>query len=348
MAAYEQVGEFTAQRIGNVVAKQGGNVASYFLTPDRKVLDAIAGPASAQQLLDEATWTLDHWSQARGVSDEERNRIFRTAHHDQALKLAPPETVNPPPKPAPAGKVKQVKVYSFAPKAIHAKVQSSQPARIVSLLESAPYRIHKLLDQELLPPLADVYTEIFENILREKVVVEDDALAFAHEGLEKAKREGLPMLIVVHPERDNDAYLPTWKALHQKYASNVPLFELAVKQCVVILVPKSKMARLSQALQQPPYTTNARYAFQAQITITDSVGKELANIADLRDFAQVSLPIARALADEIQRQPARPTSQLNSAAELIRAADQQLASEILPLLARQIELNRKKPKSPKS
>jgi hypothetical protein len=51
-AAFQKVGTF---RIVNG-QKQGGNVASYFCTPDGIVLHAIAGPVNAATLLKEARW----------------------------------------------------------------------------------------------------------------------------------------------------------------------------------------------------------------------------------------------------------------------------------------------------
>ena len=50
MASFQKVGTF------KVVdgQKQGGNVASYFCTPDGRVLDAVAGPVNAAMLLREA------------------------------------------------------------------------------------------------------------------------------------------------------------------------------------------------------------------------------------------------------------------------------------------------------
>ena len=39
--------------------KQGGNVASYFCTPDGLVLDAVAGPVDGPTLLREARWVVE-------------------------------------------------------------------------------------------------------------------------------------------------------------------------------------------------------------------------------------------------------------------------------------------------
>lgn len=48
--------------------KNGGNVASYFLTPQGQVIDAVVGPVKADKLLEEAHWAVDHYQQARAAS----------------------------------------------------------------------------------------------------------------------------------------------------------------------------------------------------------------------------------------------------------------------------------------
>ena len=40
-------------------SKQGGNVASYFLTPDGRVLGAALGAVDAETFLEEARWALE-------------------------------------------------------------------------------------------------------------------------------------------------------------------------------------------------------------------------------------------------------------------------------------------------
>jgi hypothetical protein len=55
VASYQKVGTF---RLVNG-QKQGGNVASYFCTPEGRVLHAVAGPVKAATLLREARWVVE-------------------------------------------------------------------------------------------------------------------------------------------------------------------------------------------------------------------------------------------------------------------------------------------------
>jgi hypothetical protein len=59
VAAHQQVGSFeVVNQFGNL-QKNGGNVASYFCTPDGRVLHSLTGPASAEELLAEARWAVE-------------------------------------------------------------------------------------------------------------------------------------------------------------------------------------------------------------------------------------------------------------------------------------------------
>ena len=60
-SSYQKVGTF---RLVNG-RKQGGNVASYFCTPDGRVLHAVAGPVNAAALLREARWVVETYKLAR-------------------------------------------------------------------------------------------------------------------------------------------------------------------------------------------------------------------------------------------------------------------------------------------
>jgi hypothetical protein len=55
VSSFQKVGTF---KVVNG-QKQGGNVASYFCTPDGRVLDAVAGPVDAATLLREARWVVE-------------------------------------------------------------------------------------------------------------------------------------------------------------------------------------------------------------------------------------------------------------------------------------------------
>jgi hypothetical protein len=82
VSAFQKVATF---RIANG-QKQGGNVASYFCTPDNRVLHIIAGPVDAATMLREARWVVEAHKLALLDSggDETRFReAMRLAHADR-------------------------------------------------------------------------------------------------------------------------------------------------------------------------------------------------------------------------------------------------------------------------
>lgn len=57
-------------KVNGEVQKNGGNVVSYFLTPQGNVIHAVVGPVKADKLLAEAEWAVDTWRQARERSKQ--------------------------------------------------------------------------------------------------------------------------------------------------------------------------------------------------------------------------------------------------------------------------------------
>jgi hypothetical protein len=80
VAAYQQVGDFEAVKINGIVQKRGGNVASYFCTPTGRVIHAVVGPVSADQLLAEAQWAIDAYDLVTELDGGERLRQMSVLH----------------------------------------------------------------------------------------------------------------------------------------------------------------------------------------------------------------------------------------------------------------------------
>ncbi len=140
VSSYQKVGTFTV----NGAQKQGGNVASYFCTPEGRVLHAIAGPVNADALLREARWVVETSKLAEldGLTTDTKLRAFwRKAHsdrlaqeHQMDLKLTRRSLRGGP----------------------HPQLDSRG-------------RVHLLLATAALPKLEQVYRLVFEKILNEKV-----------------------------------------------------------------------------------------------------------------------------------------------------------------------------------
>jgi hypothetical protein len=154
VSTYQKVGTF---QIVNG-QKQGGNVASYFCTPNQGVLDAVAGPVDAATLLREARWVVETRKMALLESHADVTRyklVLRMAHAEQlpregalasvvwpALPLLPPSTV-----------------------ALDAVLENSS---LVNGLNNQD-KVHLALAAYPLPDLAVAYPAIYEKILNENV-----------------------------------------------------------------------------------------------------------------------------------------------------------------------------------
>ena len=83
VSSYQKVASF------KIVAgqKQGGNVASYFCTPDGRVLHAVAGPVDGPTLLREARWVVETRKLAdlEATDDAGLRAFFSKAHADRLL-----------------------------------------------------------------------------------------------------------------------------------------------------------------------------------------------------------------------------------------------------------------------
>jgi hypothetical protein len=137
VATYQKVGTFTI----NNGQKQGGNVASYFCTPEGRVIHAIAGPVKADVLLREARWVVETYKLAQlddAKTDLRLKSFFRKAH---------------------AERLKQEHGMDLT----RANRRSQQPAL------NNQGRVHLLLVTAPLPRLEQVYKLVFEKILNEKV-----------------------------------------------------------------------------------------------------------------------------------------------------------------------------------
>ena len=140
VSSYQKVGTFTV----NGSRKQGGNVASYFCTPEGRVLHAIAGPVNAEGLLREARWIVETSKLAAldGVKGETRLRAFWCKAHIDRLQNE--HNVD----------LKYVR-------------RGGRPVRESTLNKRG--RVHYLLATTALPKLEQVYKFVFETILNEKV-----------------------------------------------------------------------------------------------------------------------------------------------------------------------------------
>jgi hypothetical protein len=176
VAAHQQVGSFEVVNHAGVLAKNGGNVASYFCTPDGRVVHAVTGPVPSEELLAAARWAVDV-SSGGAVDDPER---IGAAHREELQR-------------------------------------SSRP-----VASPAEQKVHQLLASQPLPPLNEVYRTVFEDILGQRVSPPDTERVQAERAFAAARRAKLPVLLILHKRRDNQAVLDEWNRLVASPGTVVP------------------------------------------------------------------------------------------------------------------------------
>ncbi len=202
VSSYQKVGTFKI--VGN--NKQGGNVASYFCSPDGRVLHAVAGPVDAATLLREAKWVVDTVkaaNKASGSNGAKFKAYFRTAHADKlksetglvvsavtydfddkqddkdtltykdpsgrplSLKLPPPPIDGPDVKLTDAAFNKLQGKANEAPGARYASCGVGLGKKNVVVNNQAV--IDQLLSAHAMMKIESLYGTVFENVLGEKV-----------------------------------------------------------------------------------------------------------------------------------------------------------------------------------
>ena len=188
VAAHQQVGDFTATNVNGTIVKQGGNVASYFCTPGGRVIHAVIGPVNAETLLMEANWALAAWNKAQSLDGLQRQRRQLSLAHQGEISASarPPQALS-----TPAG---------------YYRAAANAWANVAQLVGTQPQKVHQLLAQQPLAPLEDVYVQVFEQILGERVSKSAPNVALAEQGLQFAEKENRPMLFILHDAQENSHF----------------------------------------------------------------------------------------------------------------------------------------------
>ena len=144
--------------------KQGGNVASYFCTPDGLVLHAVAGPVNAGHFLREAQWTNETYNMA--LLDNQRTapqlrKFFRKAH---VARLQNEQRVHVSLEQLPRAGLSRHGLALLLEQNMHLHLPEQS-------------KVHLLLAAAPLSPIDQIYQVVFEGILNERVSTNPVAVA---------------------------------------------------------------------------------------------------------------------------------------------------------------------------
>ncbi len=255
--------------------KNGGNVASFFCTPDVKVIHATAKPINADQLLREATWAVTTY---REVLEQEpkslpvQMKLVEQAHLKQ-LKQSSWDFDS--------------KVRAELPRAQQDYRTKMQRDRNCRCLESPLLvarrnaarsfggdRVHQIMLAQPLQPLQSVYREVFEKLTNERANEDRGVVYAAAKGFEVAREKGLPVLLVLYRgQGDNkDEWDSPTKELFEKVLCTRQVLPV-LRHYVRIFVPKRQLSALSNLAELPVYEASRHSG--PSIIITDSLGKQI-------------------------------------------------------------------------
>ncbi len=152
VSSFQKVGTFRIK--GG--QKQGGNVASYFVTGQGQVLHVLAGPVDAATFLREARWAVETWKLSVLEKHDERARktFFAKAHADRLYQEHDE-------------KLEHLQERGAVGQAGKPDLQLDQETLRRRLTKQA--QVHVLLATTPLARIEQIYGRVFEDILGEKV-----------------------------------------------------------------------------------------------------------------------------------------------------------------------------------
>lgn len=312
MAAHQQVGDFKATNVNGKIVKQGGNVASYFCTPSGRVIHAVVGPVEADELLKEANWAISLWNTAGKLRTLQLQQREVSLAHQRELPGAP-RSKQPP--------------HNVG--GINLPFGGQWATALTQLMGTQPQKVHQLLAETPLAPLDNIYVDVFERILGERVSTAPN-VELAEQGLTFAEEENRPMLFILHDGLDNSLFKEQWLAWLKSKEHGNPVLLVLMRHCVVIALPQKEMPALSKRLKQEPFT--AATLGSPLFVVTDSRGKQLDSLTGFQAIDQLNLPLAKAIVAEIKLSPPQTVPKLKDIANLIRRVDPALAAELKPVI----------------
>lgn len=289
MAAHQQVGSFSVVNHFGRLQKNGGNVASYFCTPDGLVVHAVAGPVAGKTLLAEAEWAVDAYERTSPGSPDQPQKMaaaHREASEDLALMSGGRNTDSE--------------------------------------------RIHQLLAARGMPPLNEVYREIFEQIVGQRVTPPQPEIAEAVSEFQLANRQELPIVLVLFKGSDRAEINRQWEqVVSRERPESQSLKELA--ECYVkVTLPLDLLPALSQHLGLRPYASSGDGS--PLFVITRSNGRQLSATSTWANVHELVRQMAQGAVQEAKERP-RAKAQLSQLLQVVEPIDAALADEVRELLA---------------
>jgi hypothetical protein len=280
VAAHQQVGAFEVIDQFGRLQKNGGNVASYFCTPDGRVIHAVLGPVPPDALLAEARWAVA--AVADSATDSATLPTQLAAAHREAL--AGPSADNPQGR-----------------------------------------RVHQLLAERPLPPLKDIYRDVFVRLLGQRLGGDHPAVEQAVRAVASASHERIPLLFILHQGREGRPVLDRWARLIGDHRA---LAGLAASYAVVAL-PIDELPELSQHLSVRPFAAPDRGL--PLFVVARSDGRQMTAVTTWDRADDLARAMALGVVQEAKEHRRTP-AQLRRLLGLVEPIDAGLGAQVRGLL----------------
>jgi hypothetical protein len=293
--AHQQVGSFEVVNNFGKLQKNGGNVASYICDPTGHVIDALSGPVPAEQLLSEAKWSV---------------RAYENA-------LANAEPTASASSPVAGPEIAQSLVAAHREAAEDLELSSTGRG-------SGAEKIHRLLADRPFPPLNEIYQEVFERIVGQRIAPNDPDIERAQHAFERAKRLELPVLIVLAKNTGRERLEEEWNRVVSRDRPEARNLKSLAECYVVIMLPLEQMPALSQHWGVRPFA--APDGGSPLFVIARSDGRQISSVTTWDKLGELDYLLAQGAVQEAKEHP-RSRSQLSQLAGLIGPIDADLAGQ---------------------
>ncbi len=194
----------------------------------------------------------------------------------------------------------------------------------------APYQIHRLLAREQLPALKNVYRDIFENIVGQRLSQPETELDHAERAFAAARRSKLPILLILHKGGDNQAVLHEWQRTVTGQSQTMATAFDALTRCyVVVALPVSELAAFSRRLGVSPYAAPDQGS--PLFVIARSNARQLSAVTTWDKTNDLAYSLAQGIVQEAKEHD-RSSSQLRSLLAAVEPLDAGLSTEVRKLL----------------
>ena len=263
VACYEQVGDFRVTAITNgQLNKNGGNVVSYFCTPDLNVINAIVGPVEADQLLGAARWSVNLWEKAKYAKSDERSQICEEAHLEESgVDPARYYQVVSEKLPRISRQYQSRRAGILGSPTLKKKLQAGEITLVDPLTQAKQEACraftmdrrgaltHRILAMQPMSSVYDVYGELFERVAGERIATDRTKVNQSAEALKSSK----PILFVIYQPQGVDGRGKEPGRENQRLIDRLKRRAVVKKHYSVVTLPNNELAALSSKVDIPVF-----------------------------------------------------------------------------------------------